>query len=95
MESSLDNSRRRRLLKPLGPDALAAGSVLRTDSTSKGDNTMLFSGVLTVAGERLGIGAFCSFKIVWLWKKLFKTLALSVSSVYMTSLNSRGGMVVL
>ena len=90
MESSLDNSRRRRLLKPLGPDALAAGSVLRTDSTSKGDNT-----TLTVAGERLGIGAFCSFKIVWLWKKLFKTLALSVSSVYMTSLNSRGGMVVL
>ena len=56
---------------------------------------MLFSGVLTVAGERLGIGAFCSFKIVWLWKKLFKTLALSVSSVYMTSLNSGGGMVVL
>ena len=56
---------------------------------------MLLSGVLTVAGERLGIGAFCSFKIVWLWKKIFKTLALSISSVYMTSFNSRAGMVVL
>ena len=49
---------------------------------------MLFSGVLTVAGERLEIGAFCSFKIVWPWKKLFKALALSASSVYMTSLYS-------
>ena len=96
MESSLDNSRRRRLLKPIGPDALAAGSVLRTDSTSKGDNTMLFSGVLTVAGERLGIGAFFfHLKFYGFGKKIFRTLALSVSSVYMTSLNSRGGMVVL
>ena len=43
-ESSLDNSRRIRLLRPLGPEALAIGRVLRTDSTSIGDNTMLVNG---------------------------------------------------
>ena len=61
---------------------MAIGRVLRTDSTSIGDNTVLVNGALTAAGGRLGITAFCSFKIVWLWKKLFRTFALSVSSVY-------------
>ena len=56
---------------------------------------MLFRGALTVAGGRLGIMAFCSFKIVWLWKKLFRMFALSVSSVYISSLTSRGGIAVL
>ena len=74
---------------------MARGRVLRTDSTSKGDNIILFSGVITVAAGKVGIMAFCSFKIVLLWKKLFKTLSLSLSSVYIVSLNSRGGMDVL
>ena len=78
-----------RLLRSLGPEALAIGRVLRTDSTFNGDNIILLSGVMTVAAGKGGITAFCSFKIVWLWKKLFKTLALSFSLSYIVSLNSR------
>ena len=56
---------------------------------------MLFRGALTVAGGRLGITVFCLFKIVWLWKKIFRTFALSVSFVYILSLTSREGIAVL
>ena len=55
---------------------------------------MLFSGALTVAGGMLGITAFCSFKLYELGK-IFRTFALSVFSVYISSLTSRGGIAVL
>ena len=63
-DNSLDNSRRTRLLRPSGPEALATGRVFNTDSTSNGVNTMVLKGVLTVAAGKTGITAFCSFRIV-------------------------------
>ena len=56
---------------------------------------MLLSGIMTIASGKSGITAICSFKIVWLLLNEFKTLAFSLSFVYITSLNSRGRMDVL
>ena len=79
-ESSLDNSRRTRLLRPSGPVALATGRDFKTDSTSNGDNTMLFSGVMTVAAGKSGFPAFCSFKFIYV--RTNKKISLTVLKLY-------------
>ena len=68
IESSKDSSRKIRLLRPFGPDALSTTKDFKTDSISILVNTILSTWELT---GRLGSMAFCSFRTVWLWKKVF------------------------
>ena len=92
VESSLDSSRNIRLLRPFGPDALPKAKDFKADSTSSLVNTILSKCELSLLiSGRSGRMAFCSFRTVWLWKKVFKIFALSHSSVYILLFTSKGG----
>ena len=80
-----------RLLRPFGPEAFPTFNVWRVDSTSSGVRIIEFNCVWYAGGVRGGSIAFCSFRMVWLWKWSFRRLALSISLVYTLPFDSRGG----
>ena len=94
-EISWASSRRIRLLRLLGPEALPIGRDLSIVSTSVRENSILFSSLVTAVGSIWGRIGYWLFRLLWLWKKLFKILAFSFSSELIQPSFSRGGIDVL
>ena len=64
-------------------------------STSVRENSILFSSLVTAVGSIWGRIGYWLFRLLWLWKKLFKILAFSFSSELIEPSFSRGGIDVL